>query len=112
MEQNPFLISGYKSAKYFCDRHLESSRLLNAINNQRNLTLISSRRMGKTGLIFHAFSQLSKDKSRLPIYFDIMGTTGLNEFAEVFSNAVIRAIYRSESALKGFMKILAEHGHK
>ena len=107
MKYNPFLITGYKSPEYFCDREAESARLREAIENQRNITLISSRRMGKTGLILHTFNQLSKDKSRLPIYFDIMGTTGLDEFAEVFSNAVIRAISRSNNALKGFLKKLA-----
>lgn len=107
MEHNPFLITGYKSREYFCDREKETDRLLNAIENQRNITLISSRRMGKTGLILHAFSHISKDKSRLPIYFDIMGTTGLDEFAEVFSNAVIRAISRTDKALKGFLKKMA-----
>lgn len=107
MKLNPFLISGYKSPDYFCDRVIETNRLRDAIENQRNITLISSRRMGKTGLILHTFNQISKDKSRLPIYFDIMGTTGLNEFAEVFSNAVLRAISRTDNALKGFMKKLS-----
>lgn len=107
MKYNPFLITGYKSPKYFCDRESESRKLRDAIENQRNITLISLRRMGKTGLILHTFNQLSKDKSRVLIYFDIMGTTGLDEFAEVFSNAVIRAISRSNNALKGFLKKLA-----
>jgi len=107
MKLNPFLITGYKSPEYFCDRDIETGRLLSAIENQRNITLISSRRMGKTGLILHAFEQLNKDKSRLPIYFDIMGTTRLDEFAEGFSNAVIRVISRSDNALKGFLKKLA-----
>lgn len=107
MKLNPFQITGYKSPEFFCDRVIETNRLCDAIENQRNITLISSRRMGKTGLILHTFNQLSKDKSLLPIYFDIMGTTGLDEFAEVFSNAVLKAISRSGSALKGFMKKLA-----
>ena len=83
MKHNPFLITGYKSHEYFCNRNIETERLKSAINNQRNITLISSRRMGKTGLIMHVFGQISKDKSQLPIYFDIMGTTALDEFAEV-----------------------------
>ncbi len=107
MKQNPFLITGYRSPEFFCDREKETDRLLDAFGNQRNITLISSRRMGKTGLILHAFNQASKDRSRVPVYFDIMGTTGLDEFAEVFSNAVIRAIARTEHALKGFLKKLS-----
>jgi len=107
MKHNPFLITGYRSPEYFCDREKEKERMLNAFRNQRNMTLISSRRMGKTGLILHAFNQASKDKSRVPVYFDIMGTTGLDEFAETFSNAVIRSIARTENALKGFLKKLS-----
>jgi len=107
MKLNPFILSGYKSPEYFCNRDIETNKLINAIANQRNVTLISPRRIGKTGLIMHAFQQISKDKSLLPIYFDIMGTTSLNEFAEVFSNAVIRSISKSESALKSLLKKLS-----
>ncbi len=107
MKHNPFPITGYKSHEYFCDRRMETERLLSAIENQRNITLISARRMGKTGLILHAFEQLAKDSTQIPIYFDIMGTTALNEFAEVFSNAVLRSISKTESAWKGFLRKLA-----
>jgi AAA+ ATPase superfamily predicted ATPase len=107
MKHNPFLITGYKSPEYFCNRALETDRILNAIENQRNLSLISSRRMGKTGLITHAFNHLLKDSSQVPIYFDIMATTAMNEFVEVFSNAVIRSMSKTESAWKGFIRKMA-----
>jgi predicted regulator of amino acid metabolism with ACT domain len=55
----------------------------------------------------HVFNQISKNKSLLPVYFDIMGTTSLQEFAEVFSNAVIRSLSRTESAIKSLLKKLA-----
>lgn len=55
----------------------------------------------------HVFDQIAKNKSLLPIYFDIMGTTSLQEFAEVFSNAVIRSISATESAIKSLLKKLA-----
>lgn len=107
MKHNPFILSGYNSPEYFCNRDIETRRLINAIENQRNITLISPRRIGKTGLIMHTFNQLSKDKSLVPIYFDIMGTTSLKEFAEVFSSAVIRSISKTESAIKSLLKKLA-----
>ena len=107
MKHNPFLITGYKSSFYFCDRALETSRLRNAIENQRNMTLISSRRMGKTGLIMHVFGQFPKNSDYIPVYFDIMGTTGFDEFAEVFCNAVLQTVPKTESAWKGFLKKLA-----
>jgi len=107
MKDNPFILTGYKSPEYFCNRGIETNKLIDAIENQRNITLISPRRIGKTGLIMHAFEQISKGKTLLPIYFDIMGTTSLNEFSEVFSNAVIRSITRSESGIKSLLKKLA-----
>lgn len=48
---NPFLIVGYQGPKYFCDRRTETETLIAALKNGRNITLISPRRMGKTGLI-------------------------------------------------------------
>lgn len=55
IERNPFIIGGYVSPYYFCDRETESSELLTAILNHRNTAIISLRRMGKTGLIQHHF---------------------------------------------------------
>jgi len=106
MKQNPFLITGYRSPGYFCDREIESSSLLNAIENQRNITLISARRMGKTGLIMHVFNQISKQSDQIPVYIDIMGTTGFDEFAGVFCNAVLQSMSKSERAWKGFLRKL------
>lgn len=106
MKLNPFLITGYKSSDYFCDRDLETNKLLSAVENQRNITLISSRRMGKTGLIMHVFGQIPRKSALIPIYFDIMGTTGFNEFVEVFSNSVLKSLLKTESAWKGFLRKL------
>ena len=57
MEQlnNPFVIYGYKGADYFCDRKKETEVIMKALQNERNIVLISPRRIGKTGLIHHVF---------------------------------------------------------
>ena len=52
---NPFVTSGYVSEAYFCDREQETSRIKREIANGNNIALISTRRMGKTGLIHHCF---------------------------------------------------------
>ena len=54
--KNPFITSGYESAEYFCDREQESENLIREVINGNNLALISTRRMGKTGLIQHCFN--------------------------------------------------------
>lgn len=45
---NPFLIAGYHSPEYFCDRLKETETITNALQNERNITLIAARRMGRT----------------------------------------------------------------
>ncbi len=95
MKQNPFIISGYISPEYFCNREQETSRMLNAIENGRHITLFSPRRMGKTGLIRHLFYQAKKDY--VPVYLDIMATTNLREFSEIFGKAVLTAIAKNDA---------------
>ena len=69
MKQNPFLITGYKSREYFCDSGLESIKIRNVIENQRNITLISAKIMGKTGLNTHVFDHISNDPAHIPVTF-------------------------------------------
>lgn len=65
---NPFITSGYISAKYFCDRITETTTLTRYITNGNNVALISPRRLGKTGLIEHCFHQQQIRK----VYFVIL----------------------------------------
>lgn len=37
---NPFLIAGYHSPEFFCDREMETAAILDALHNGRNVTLI------------------------------------------------------------------------
>ena len=57
---NPFLIVGYQGPEYFCDREKETEVILSALHNGRNITLVSPRRMGKTGLIKNVFYTLTR----------------------------------------------------
>jgi hypothetical protein len=87
---NPCLIAGYHSPKYFCDRETETASMLKALYNGRNLTLISPRRMGKTGLIHHTFYKLKQQKSNVVvIYMDIFSTQNLGDFVRLFASSVI-----------------------
>lgn len=53
---NPFVISGYEGAHFFCDRVLETEQLRHEIANGNNVALIATRRMGKSGLIPSRFA--------------------------------------------------------
>lgn len=98
---NPFILSGYISKEYFCDRERETAKIVDAIQNNRNITLFSQRRVGKTSLIHHVFNTLKFDKNNKCIYLDILASTSLNEFINVFGNSVINAI---ESKPEKFFK--------
>lgn len=60
--ENPFVYQGYVGPEYFCDRTEETENVIAALKNGRNLTLISPRKIGKTGLIDHSFYQMKKDE--------------------------------------------------
>jgi uncharacterized protein len=83
---NPFLITGYISPEYFCDRQKETDTLIKGLKNQINTTLFSIRRLGKTGLINHVINKLKKDKIKC-VCLDIMMTKNIHEFAYQFSKA-------------------------
>lgn len=86
--KNPFLISGYVSKEYFCDRDQETARLYSAMQNERNVVLISPRRMGKTGLISHLFASVP-EREAYCIYVDLYKTTCLREFVECLAKSVV-----------------------
>lgn len=86
---NPFVLGRYESSEYFCDRKKELKRVGNCVINQRNLTIISHRRLGKTGLILHYFDQIKKKKEQQCIYIDLMHTRSTEDFIKAFAKSVI-----------------------
>ena len=87
---NPFLVYGYDSPRYFCDREVETQELLEAIQNGRNVSLISPRRMGKTGLIHHLFYHLQTQNADIAcIYIDIYATKSLADFVRQLAREII-----------------------
>lgn len=88
--RNPFFIKGYHGSEYFCDRVIETKKILNAIENGRDVTLMAPRRYGKTGLIHNVFSKLGK--GYVPVYMDIFQIPNLTEFTKAFSSRVVSAL--------------------
>lgn len=78
--RNPFLVSGYVTPHYFCDRKKETAEFIRKVENGNHLVLISPRRMGKTGLIEHCFAHSEIQKKFYTFYIDIYATSNLNEF--------------------------------
>jgi hypothetical protein len=109
MEKNPFITSGYIGPEFFCDRETESKNLLSAIRNNRNITVIAPRRMGKSGLIWHVFSQINQ-KDLTPVYVDILPTNSLADFANILVKAIIKAKTSKQGVIKKIAQSLASVG--
>lgn len=105
--KNPFLVSGYVAPAYFCDREADTEQIISALSNNRHLTLVSIRRLGKTGLIKHVFHRLKDSKYRL-LYLDILSTTSLQDLVRQLGNAIIADESKhSTDYLKRIGKLLA-----
>lgn len=88
---NPFLIKGYKSPEYFCDRIEETETLLRNIRNGADTTLISPRKYGKTGLVYHLFDIIQREKMPIEtLYVDIFATRSMSDFIKVMAEAVLK----------------------
>ena len=86
MIRNPFITSGYVSADYFCDRRFESEQLVREVMNGNNLALVSTRRMGKTGLIRHCFQFPEIKQDYYTFFIDIFQHFN----AKLFGSAVTK----------------------
>ncbi|MCH5235260.1 MAG: ATP-binding protein [Muribaculaceae bacterium] len=88
MVRNPFVLSANIPAEFFCDREKETERLIQLLINHNNVTLISPRRMGKSGLINHCFQKKELRENYVTLYVDILQTSSFKEFVYLFGKAV------------------------
>lgn len=102
---NPFVIGKYVDKDYFCDREKESELLVHHIVNGRHVTLMSERRMGKTGLIEHVFSNhLTNDYETFLI--DIYTCKNLREMVYLLANEVFKKISRKQPLLDKLLSVV------
>lgn len=88
---NPFLTRGFLKDEWFCDRATETEKLLSNVSNGVDTTLISPRKYGKTGLIFHLFHQIEKEKRPFKcIYVDLFHTSSLEDFVKALADELIK----------------------
>ena len=106
-ENNPFLIKGYGGKDLFCDREKELAILLDNCRNGADTTLISLRRMGKTGLILRLFDELLTTHSGItPIYVDIYATRSLADFIECTAEAVMKSVPKKTTVWQRFWEFV------
>jgi len=102
---NPFVLQPYVSRELFCDRQEEMNEIISHITNGANVTLISMRRLGKTGLILRTFDELRSLPSKyLTIYADIYATSSLDDFIKTLAESITSQI--NESGIKKFFSAL------
>lgn len=105
--RNPFIYRSYISKQLFCDREAELKTLLANCTSNVDTTLISERRMGKTGLIHRLFEEIEDLKiNMLPLYVDIFATSNLADFIKVISETVARTVNDKFSMSDKFMQFI------
>jgi len=87
---NPFILSGYHSPDYFCNRKEELAWLDEQFRNERNAVIYAYRRMGKTALIKHFFHHLEKNKRAKTVFVDLLGTSNMPEANKKLANAIVQ----------------------
>lgn len=90
--ENPFTIKSYESKDLFCDREEELQLMLRNCENRSDTTLISQRRMGKTGLILRLFDELKDVRPDIhTIYLDIFASRTFDDFIKLLAEAAMRS---------------------
>ncbi len=107
MVRNPFVLNGYVGREYFCDREQEVKKLLEHVSNGVNVTLVSPRRVGKTGLIEHLFHQKEVEENYYTFLIDIYATKTIEEMVAQMAKSILSTLKsRSEKALQSFSAIV------
>ena len=96
--KNPFVIKPYESKELFCDREEELNLMVQGCINHTDMTLISQRRMGKTGLILRLFDELHETGlNRQTIYVDIYASRSIDDFIKLLAEAAMRTFQPKSS---------------
>ena len=92
MINNPFILYGYESEEYFCDRKDETSQLLRLIENGNNVALIAPRRIGKTGLIENLYHLPKVRKKYYTFLIDIYATKNMEDMVMAMGSSMVSSL--------------------
>ena len=96
---NPFVLTGYVSPEYFCDRQKETDKIISALLNGRNITLTSPRRMGKTGLIHHVFHKMQENNDVKCFDVDLYQTDSLELLVKKLADTILGSLDSTEDKI-------------
>ncbi len=105
---NPFVLSGYMGPDYFCNRKEETGLLLSHALNGLNTTLLSIRRMGKSGLLHHFIQVLQRQKKGIGIYVDLYDTENLQDFTNRLASSMLKTFPQKNPFWKSTMEFLKQ----
>lgn len=89
---NPFVINGYASAKYFCDREKETNDIITMLLNGNSIALISPRRYVKADLIRHCFAQPEIAAHYHTFIVDLYATRSLRDLVYKLGKAILEEL--------------------
>ena len=106
-QPNPFIITAdYIGPEYFCDRVEETRILEDNIRNGRNTALISTRRMGKSGLIAHTFNREFVKTNFKTFSIDLYPTSTLEEMVLLLAKEITTPLKSTgEKILESFLSV-------
>lgn len=108
MINNPFILYGYESEKYFCDRKEETNELKRLVTNGNNVALIAPRRIGKTGLIENLFHQKDINRQYYTFLIDIYATKSIEEMVMAMGASMLASLRpRGVKVMQRFVSFLS-----
>lgn len=108
MVNNPFILYGYESEKYFCDRKTETQELKRLVTNGNHVALIAPRRIGKTGLIENLFHQKDIQRDYYTFLIDIYATKNIEELIVAMGASMLSSLRpKGAKVIQKFVDILS-----
>ena len=106
----PFNYGKLAEQDYFTNRTKEMQWLEMQINAGINCILVSPRRWGKSSLIQHTSKKIKKKNKKIVFCFiDLYNVRSENEFLELFSSTIIKAVSSSfEDAVRNVKNIFKQ----
>ena len=98
--ENPFFTITDIPEEFFCDRKVETAKIISLLNNGSNVVLKAPRRIGKSSLIKHVFKQKVIVDRYNTLFVDIYGTKNAADFHSEFQNALLSAPFARNSRIK------------
>ena len=90
--KNPFIVKGRIPSEYFCDRVEETKKLTRELLAGNDVVIMSSRRLGKTGLVQHCFDQSVFEEDYYTFFIDILETSSLRDFTYMLGKCVFETL--------------------